>query len=239
MRSMINTIAMQRGEYGGYPLPDDEIPITLEPSHPLTKLQGMAINKTEPSQQALDRAAELFGFDENNERVVIVNNWMCSRTGKEVFLYHFVGQPNKVKAAVLPRSTATRRLEMLLKTMGTSLNWSVSAEETALEKLRTIVTPAAYRYYVLTGMFIETSKRSGVTYLFHRLRPTLAFRHQPDGTIKVLAALCGHPIGYYDGSFSGAMVPTDDVIAHVILMRGDEHLFWRKCNQHAEGIFLL
>ena len=199
LRSMVNTIALQRGEYGGYPLPDDEITITLEPSHPLTKMQGMAINKPEPSQQAMDIAAALFGFDDENDRIVVKNTWISSRTGKEVFVYHFVGQPNKVKVAVLPRSESTRQLEMLLKTMGTSLNWSVSAEETALEKLRTIVTPAAYRYYVLTGMFIETSPRSGVTYLFHRLRPTLAFRHQPNGTIKVLAALCGHPIGYYDG----------------------------------------
>jgi hypothetical protein len=28
------------------------------------------------------------------------------------------------------------------------------------------------------------------------------------------------------------MVPTDDVIAHLMLMRGDEHMFWRRCNQH-------
>lgn len=28
------------------------------------------------------------------------------------------------------------------------------------------------------------------------------------------------------------MVPTDDVIAHLLLMRGDERLFWRRANQH-------
>ena len=34
------------------------------------------------------------------------------------------------------------------------------------------------------------------------------------------------------GSWAGAMVPTDDVIAHLSLMRGDEHMFWKRCNQH-------
>jgi hypothetical protein len=28
------------------------------------------------------------------------------------------------------------------------------------------------------------------------------------------------------------MCPTDDVIAHLALMRGDEAMFWRRCNQH-------
>jgi len=28
------------------------------------------------------------------------------------------------------------------------------------------------------------------------------------------------------------MVPTDDVIAHLMLMRADEHGFWKRANQH-------
>lgn len=28
------------------------------------------------------------------------------------------------------------------------------------------------------------------------------------------------------------MTPTDDVIAHLTLMRGDEPMFWRRANQH-------
>ena len=49
----------------------------------------------------------------------------------------------------------------------------------------------------------------------------------------MLCAPCLHPIAYYDGSWAGAMCPTDDVIAHLALMRGDEHMFWRRANQHA------
>ena len=82
-------------------------------------------------------------------------------------------------------------------------------------------------------MFLEKSERSGVTYLFRKLRPTVALRPCRDGDgMRVLAALCLHPIGYYDGSWAGAMCPTDDVVAHLMLMRGDEVMFWRRSNQH-------
>ena len=50
--------------------------------------------------------------------------------------------------------------------------------------------------------------------------------------MKILACLCMHPIAYYAGSWAGAMCPTDDVIAHLSLMRADEHMFWKRSNQH-------
>jgi hypothetical protein len=85
---------------------------------------------------------------------------------------------------------------------------------------------------MLTGMFVERSRRSGISYVFRKLRPTLALKAGKDDRMGLLAALCMHPIGYYDGSWAGAMCPTDDVIAHLMLMRGDEHMFWRRANQH-------
>ena len=51
--------------------------------------------------------------------------------------------------------------------------------------------------------------------------------------MRILACLCLHPIAYYADSWAGAMCPTDDVIAHLMLMRGDEPMFWRRSNQHA------
>jgi hypothetical protein len=51
--------------------------------------------------------------------------------------------------------------------------------------------------------------------------------------MRFLAALCLHPIGYYEDSWAGVMAPTDDVVAHLMLCRGDEHMFWRRANQHA------
>jgi len=50
--------------------------------------------------------------------------------------------------------------------------------------------------------------------------------------VRILACLCAHPIGFYTGSWAGALVPTDDVMAHLLLVRGDEHEFWKQCNQH-------
>lgn len=50
--------------------------------------------------------------------------------------------------------------------------------------------------------------------------------------MQILAALCLHPIGFYQGTWAGSMVPTDEVIAHLLLMRGDEPLYWRRANQH-------
>jgi hypothetical protein len=88
------------------------------------------------------------------------------------------------------------------------------------------------KYYLLIGMFLETSKRSGVTYLFRKLAPTVATKAGPDDEMRVLTTLCLHPIGHYENTPCGVMVPTDDVIAHLLLMRGDEAKFWAKANHH-------
>jgi hypothetical protein len=46
-------------------------------------------------------------------------------------------------------------------------------------------------------------------------------------TTHVRCTLCMHPIAYYEDSWAGAMCPTDDVIAALMMMRGDEPMFWR------------
>jgi hypothetical protein len=122
----------------------------------------------------------------------------------------------------------------LLRTFGLNPVWSLEAEAKAQQKLAELIKHHHFRGYLLTGCFIETSKRSGITYILRRLRPTIALRGSPDG-VRFLASLCLHPIGYYDESFAGSMVPTDEVIAHLVLMRGDEHAFWKWSNQHQEA----
>jgi hypothetical protein len=120
-----------------------------------------------------------------------------------------------------------------LQTIGASFAWGLEQEQRALQLLGTMIRHHTMKHYVLTGQFLEESPRSGVTYLFRRLRPTIALapsRGEPEG--RVLAALCMHPIAYYHGTWGGAMCPTDDVIAHLALMRADERLFWKRCNQH-------
>ena len=82
-----------------------------------------------------------------------------------------------------------------------------------------------------TNSFLETSKKSNVTYLFRKAKPTIALKSGDKG-VKILTVLCLHPIGHYAETFAGCMVPTDDVIAHLQMMRGDEHKFWSKSNHH-------
>lgn len=118
-----------------------------------------------------------------------------------------------------------------LRTLGCAEAWGLEQENTALQLLASLVDARRYRQYLLTGSFIETSQRSRVTYMFRRLKPTVAIRNH-DGKLKVMCSLCLHPIAFYEGSWAGAMTPTDDVIAHLMLMRGDESMFWRKSNQH-------
>jgi hypothetical protein len=47
-----------------------------------------------------------------------------------------------------------------------------------------------------------------------------------------LCALCLHPIGYYGDTWAGVMCPTDEVIAHLLMMRGSEEKYWANANQH-------
>lgn len=82
--------------------------------------------------------------------------------------------------------------------------------------------------YLLNGSFIETSKRSGVKYVFRKGLPTIALSRE----IKFLAALCLHPLAYYENTFAGSMAPSDEVLTHLLLMRSDEHRLWKESNQH-------
>src|SRR4029078_7688471 len=120
-----------------------------------------------------------------------------------------------------------------LSTLGCADAWGLEQEQRALQLFGTMARHRQMKHYVLTGQVLEKSDRSGVHYLFRRLKPTVAFRPHEDGaSMRILAALCQHPIAYYAGSWAGATCPTDDVIAHLTMMRGDEHLFWKRCSQH-------
>lgn len=130
---------------------------------------------------------------------------------------------------------AFHHIAMDLQTLGCADVWGIEQETNALALLQSMLRPRSFRQYLLTGMFLETSQRSGVTYLFRRLKPTVACapdRKRGNDGMRVLACLCMHPIAYYAGSWAGAMCPTDDVVAHLSLMRADEHMFWKRCNQH-------
>lgn len=129
------------------------------------------------------------------------------------------------------RTGRGHHFDLDLKTLMCSQAWGIEQEGNAVQTLATLVRHHQMRQYVLTGMFMEQSKRSKVFYLFRRLKPTVAMRAD-DEQMRILCCMCLHPIAYYEGTWAGAMCPTDDVIAHLMLMRGDEPTFWKQANQH-------
>lgn len=217
IRKKIIELSAERGEWGGYPLPVEHAKLTVEPRHPLAAtMEGATTGEKEI---------------DNGEKLDIVNQWTDYKRGYDVWI---VRKDGRSSCWVMPKYGSTGRSKFILDTLMASQAWSVEAEFTAMTRLKTLVTPAAFRYYLLTGTFIESSPRSKVFYLFRKCRPTVAFKGIAGGDdTKVLCCLCMHPIGYYQGTYAGSMVPTDDVIAHLIMMRGDERKFWSKCNQHS------
>jgi hypothetical protein len=209
-RMAASLLAEQAGEWAGLPMAFDGEAggLVVHPSYPWAKVF-----------ERDDRA----GLPEDFE---LVNQWYSERLRSTV---HIWKEGGKRYHAVLPHD---HHADMLLRTLGAASAWSIETEVRAMQKLRSHVTEHAYKCYVLTGSFLETSKRSGVRYLFRKLRPTVALRDTPNGQVRMLATLCMHPVAYYQDSWAGAMCPTDDTLAHLLLMRADEKLYWRRCNQH-------
>jgi hypothetical protein len=103
------------------------------------------------------------------------------------------------------------------------------SEMKALRQLKKRINPWQFEIYFLSGEFAEVSSRSGCVYVLRKNRPTLAFGGESH---RFLAALCFHPLGYYNNTFAGVMAPTDEVLSHLLYMRADEHGYWRRSNQH-------
>lgn len=206
-------MAAERGDWAGIPMPLEGRPLIVEPRYPKAA-ELMEIGK--PAVPEEDRDCKIrnsFVVRSKMFRVVIWND-----------------PDGSLKWGKLP---AANRLGLMLNTLEASDAWGVEQEGRAVQTLERMVRHRAFKHYLLTGMFLETSKRTGITYVFRRLRPTIALRPDKSGKdMRILAALCLHPIAYYDESWAGAMTPTDDVCAHLALMRGDEPMFWRKANQH-------
>jgi hypothetical protein len=132
---------------------------------------------------------------------------------------------------------AHERLRFRMDTMivrAGAMDWQT--ELTAMRSLQEKITNGQWGSYLLSGMFPERSARSGVTYILRKGLPTIAVteRKRPDGRMqrKFLAALCLHPLAYYTDTWAGSQPPSDEVMAHLMLIRCDEHAFWKKSGQH-------
>lgn len=210
-RNGLRRVARDRDEWAGIPMPVDGHGLVVEPNYP--------------------KAAELMAMFRDQKESEGNDGWTFRSTFYSRHLRSDVVVMEKDGRIVHGVVPAVHHLGHDLQTLGASIAWGVEQESAALRLLGTLIRPHAFKQYLLTGMFLETSQRSRITYIFRRLKPTVALRNDGE-EVKVMCALCLHPIAFYEGSWAGAMCPTDDVIAHLSLMRGDEAMFWRRANQH-------
>jgi hypothetical protein len=184
--------------------------LVIEEKHPLAKFSSDRAGETAPVGK--EKFINQWWSHRKRGTILVFDDQDGKRTwGFEAGAHHFV---------------------MDMRTMGCSVAWSVESEANALQLLATLVPHRTFKMYLMTGMFLETSKRSGITYCFRKLRPTVALNARTGKTPRILCCLCAHGIGYYSNSWAGSMTPTDDVISHLLMMRSDEKFFWRRCNQH-------
>ena len=215
---------LAEGDWSGMPVPVPELNLVLEPRY---KHQGISDFRWSVC------------YDENGAEEKIeapatpvpseyrrVNSWWNSRYRLNVVvLKDKSGRARFTVDFVEP-------LAFVIRTMDAAAAWPIEAELKAQKRLAGLVPGNLFELYALTGVLPEQSSRSQVTYLFRRGRPTIALRQKEGEATIPLCALCLHPIGYYGDTWAGVMCPTDEVIAHLLMMRGSEEKFWANANQH-------
>lgn len=211
--SFLELLGEHAKEYAGIPMPIEGYRLSVHPSYRFHDALR-PIDEPDPDPEA--------------EKFMLMNTW-TTRRGRTVMVVR-----NSSGRSLAYTVESPKAIDYAANTLGLMTAWTIDAEIKAMSKLADLVSRHQMNLYIMTGSFIETSRRSGVSYLFRRLRPTVAMRDGQNG-IRVLAALCSHPIGYYQNTHGGSLVPTDDVVAHLLMMRGDEAAFWKLSNQHQPG----
>jgi hypothetical protein len=209
--------------WAGFPMPVPGFSMTIHERYPFAELFEQEFPDSEAGEEKPPDQEEV--ADEEEE---VVNEWYQAPKGLcgHVKIFRTAEGRSRIRKCG-PLAPLTR----LVETLSACCAWDIHAELRAIKKLRRHLSPYQWHCYVLTGTFVETSPRSRLMYVFRRLRPTIACSFS-SGHGRIIAILCSHPIGYYDDTWAGAMVPTDDLLSHLLLMRADEHYLWRISNQH-------
>jgi hypothetical protein len=161
--------------------------------------------------------------------------WYTSRQWRGNFGFVVIGKhakTGKVRKQFMIQNPEIRRLGYIIESAGMRMSYSLfEAEAKAQKRLSEALTEIQSKSYFLTGEFIQRG-RSGVAYLIRKNRPTLALRDDNGKSpARPLCALCMHPLAYYNDTWAGVMAPSDEVLSHLLMIRSDEHYFWRKANQ--------
>jgi hypothetical protein len=226
--------AALRNQWAGIPMPLPDFPLVIEPRYPNASAFRTVDEDCEPVEN-IPRGFTVRNcfYSHNSRRDVWVWAEATGGRGPEGTEPEYTANKDGQFDGRIEwgRRGALHHFKLDVGAMYVSPVWGIEQETKAQHTLRELLTEDAFCRYLMTGMFVEQSPRSGIYYFFRRLRPTVAVSGR-DGDMKIIAALCAHPIAYYAGTWAGAMCPTDDVIAHLMMMRGDEAFYWRRCNQH-------
>lgn len=221
MFAKMNEIAQEHGCEYGIPIPS---------SHDATR--PIVVARGAPMYRVPLNYATAFEEELVTARVRVRNSWSVLGD-REICVIQTDEGPY-----ALPQHHAGIRLRKIMDSLGLrqGCQQTAAAEMRAVESLKQRIGPNRWDMYVLSGAFAEKSERSDVHYIFRKGLPTIAFSYHSGyggdySKAKVLACLCLHPMGYYQGSHVGLMVPTDEVICHLLMMRADEHNYWKSCGQ--------
>lgn len=212
VRNALRALASERDHWAGIPMPLQDMDLVVEPKYAYAAA-FQSLNPPEP--------------DDYEKNCTVRNRFWSTWKRREIIVWSEPSGRIEWGAG----GQRGHHFDLDFATMGASVAWGVEQEAAAVQLLAGMLPHHAFKKYLLTGMFLERSARSGLYYVFRRLKPTIAASGST-GEMRIVAALCQHPIAYYSGTWAGAMCPTDDVVAHLTLMRGDEALYWRRCNQH-------
>lgn len=213
LRNDIRRMAGKIGEYAGIPMPLDDDELVVEPSY------RNAVGLIECGKHEEDP-------DDGDRKILVRNSFWSTSRRCWICVWEDAGKIGWTP--VFENNSFYREIH----TIGCSVAWGIEQEANAVQTLAGLVRHHQMKCYLLTGSFLERSQRSNLMYMFRKLRPTVVMSACDMATTRILCTLCLHPIAYYRESGAGCMAPTDDVIAHLMLMRGDEHMLWRRANQH-------
>jgi hypothetical protein len=221
VHAAVSRISEERGEWAGMPIPVEGTRMVIHPSYPFAKNFAQTFMPRESFRVCRNTDVR--------EDIAHRNSWASFKDGRQINIWR------DGKGFYFTYGHRQNSAPMIIETIGAARAWDYDAEIRAMQTLRRHITNWAFQCYVMTGSFLETSKRSGVIYMFRRLRPTVAMTSNPDRKgrdvgVRILCCLCRHVCGYYDGTWAGALVPTDDLIASLLLMRADEHALWKDSN---------
>jgi hypothetical protein len=220
---MVAETVMKDGDWSGMPLPVLGHDLVLEPRYRRQNIKDFQWS------EYYDESGQRFPVEPKQEPVPsdlkVVNSWWNNRHRCTVKVVH--DKNGRASARMAIRNA----FSFLIGTLEAASAWPIEAEQKALQKLKQLIPQDQFELYSLTGHFVECSKKSLLTYIFRRCRPTLVMKDNEEETY-LLCALCLHPIGYYADTWAGVMCPTDEVIAHLLMMRGCEAKYWANANQH-------